>query len=56
MAAEKFFWRTLSIIISLWVLTKLVSILFAFVAFVVCLALAVGATWWQLRKRKKQRS
>lgn len=52
----KFFWKTLSIIVSLWVITKLVSILFALVAFIVCLALAVAATWWQLRKRRKKRT
>lgn len=52
----QFFWKTLSIIVSLWVITKLVSILFALVAFIVCLALAVAATWWQLRKRRKKRT
>lgn len=56
MAGEKFFWQTLSIIICLWVLSKLLGLIVMLFILVVCVILAVGITWWQLRKRKKKRS
>lgn len=54
MDSEKFFWQLLSVVISLWVITKLLGMVIMIIILLVCLVAAVGLTWWQLKKRKKR--